>query len=63
MPDTCDRPPTNMEVVFKIVKLIFKSKLHGTLLLLTLLCGTFFGAAKLSFADCVAGAQFLLGAF
>jgi hypothetical protein len=52
-----------MEVVFKIVKLIFKSKLHGTLLLLTLLCGTFFGAAKLSFADCVAGAQFLLGAF
>lgn len=60
----CDRPPTNMEVAHKIVKEFFKffSKppLRAALFSITFCNGMFFYLSKLSVADCIEGAKWLI---
>lgn len=64
MTDQCERPPTNMEVAYKIVKefLKFFSKppLRATLFSITFCNGMFFYLSKLSIADCIEGAKWLI---
>ncbi len=64
MNDQCDRPPTNMEVAYKIVKEFFKffSKppLRATLFSITFCSGMFFFISKLSVSDCIEGAKWLI---
>lgn len=68
--NNCDRPPTNAEIVYKIVhewlnfwrefiKLIFQSKLHSTVFVLAISCGIMFFSAHLTLADCITGAKYL----
>ena len=71
MKNVCDRPPTNAEVVYKIihewlnfwlklVALIFKSKLQSTLFVIAISVGIMLVSAHLTLSDCVEGAKFLI---
>lgn len=70
----CDRPPTNAEIVYKIfheiltfwwkfILLVFKSKFHSTLFVLSISSAIMLFSAHLSLADCIEGAKFLLTLF
>jgi len=72
MTNHCNRPPTNLEMIYKIIhewlgfwwklaQLIFKSKLQSTFFVVCLSCGLFLFMAKISIADCVSGAKYLIG--
>jgi hypothetical protein len=67
----CDRPPTNAEIVYKIfhewlsfwrefMKLVFKSKFHSSLFVLSISSGIMLFAAHVTVADCIDGAKYLI---
>lgn len=69
--NSCDRPPTNAEMVYKIIheilsfwlkliQLIFKSKLHSTVFVLAISCSIMFFSTHLTLSDCIEGAKYLL---
>ncbi len=69
-----ERPPTNAEMLYKIVHeilnfwwkfilLIFKSKLHSTVFVLAVSCAIMFFSANLKLSDCIEGAKYLLTFF
>lgn len=71
MKNTCDRPPTNAEMFYKIfhewldfcwkfIKLIFKSKWHSTVFIFVISFAILFVSAKINFKDCVDVAKQLL---
>lgn len=67
----CERPPTNAEIFYKVfhewlgfwwklVQLIFKSKLQSTLFVVALCSALMFISANLTLADCIEGAKYIL---
>jgi hypothetical protein len=71
MKNTCDRPPTNAEIFYKIfhewldfcwklIKLIFKSKQHSTVFIFAISFAILFVSAKIDLKDCVNGVKYLL---
>lgn len=64
MNDQCERPLTNAEVALKIVKEFFKffSKppLRAAFFSISFCSGMFFYLSKLSIADCIEGAKWLI---
>jgi hypothetical protein len=71
MTNHCDRPPTNAEIVYKIfhewlcfwrefMKLVFKSKFHSTLFVLSISSAIMLFSAHVTVADCIEGAKYIL---
>ena len=71
MKNTCERPPTNAEIFYKVfhewldfwwkfIKLIFQSKLHSTVFVLAVSCAIMFFSAHLKLSDYIEGAKYLL---
>jgi len=74
MTHNCERPPTNAEVIYKIIhelldfwwkfiKLIFQSKMQSSIFVLAVSCAIMFFSAHLTLADCIEGAKYLLTFF